>query len=350
MRAYLIFTLSAFFLLSSCQKDLTNTPSLPIGCTEDLSENSFSISIQDESIELPGKVSVFFKVDDKSGKPIARLKNTDFSIYEKGRNDECFKNISAFEANARISANKQIFKYSTMLVLDLSGSVLQGSFEELKSATKQFIVNIIPRDDEDAFEIGIWWFDGEDVLHELQTFTDNTALLLSKIDKMTKGMSNDPSTDLYGAVLKSAEIADRNLDSGTGIGSIAASSVVIFTDGTDQAARYTKASAIEVVKKSKVNLNYYTIGLGNEIDEDILSKIGSAGSVIADSNDDLEEKFKETADLVADEANSYYLFEYCSPKRDGSGSNEVILQVSKNGEKGYVRTQFSATGFTSGCN
>jgi hypothetical protein len=228
--------------------------------------------------------------------------------------------------------------------------VLKGSFEELKRATQQFILNIIPRDDEDAFEIGIWWFDGEDALHELQNFTDNTSLLLSKIDKMDPGMSSDPSTDLYGAVIKSFDIAKSNLEDGSSLGSIAASSVVIFTDGTDQAARYKKQTAIDVVKGANANMNYYTIGLGNEIDVDILSKIGPAGSIIADSNEDLEAKFKETADLVADEANSYYLFEYCSPKRDGSGTSELLLQVSSGGEKGYVKTQFDATGFTSGCN
>lgn len=350
MRTSALFLLAILFTLTSCQKDFTEKPLVPVGCTEDLSENAISVSIQEESAELPGKVSVFFKVDDKDGKPIARLQNTDFSIFEKGRNDDCFKNISAFEANARISPKKQIFNYSTMLVLDLSGSVLKGSFEDLKRATQQFILNIIPRGDENAFEIGIWWFDGEDALHELQDFTDNTALLLSKIEKMDPGMSKDPSTDLYGAVIKSYEIAESNLAEGSNMGSIAASSVVIFTDGTDQAARYKKQAAFDVVKGASKNIDYYTIGLGDEIDVEILSKIGPSGSIIADGNEDLEEKFKETAGLVADEANSYYLFEYCSPKRDGSGNSEVILQVRSGGEKGYVRTQFDATGFTSGCN
>lgn len=350
MKTYAFLFFSAILIFSACQKDLTIGPAAPLGCTEDLSQNEFKITIQDEYVELPGKVSVFFKVDRNDGKPIARLRNADFSIFEKGRNDDCFKSISAFEANARISPNKKIFRYSTMLVLDLSGSILQGSFAELKNATKQFIQNIIPRDETDPYEIGIWWFDGEDRLHELQTFTDNTALLLNKIDKMDANMSNDPSTDLYGAVVKSADIIKQNQSVFINQGTIAASSVVVFTDGTDQAARYTKEAAISAVKNVSKNINYYTIGLGNEIDAAILSKLGPAGSIIADDNQDLEDKFKETANLVFDEANSYYLFEYCSPKRDGSGVNEVVLQVNYEGEKGYIKTQFDATGFSSGCN
>ncbi|WP_235298004.1 VWA domain-containing protein [Portibacter marinus] len=349
MKSYAYLLIALFIVATSCQKDFSNVEIPPLGCTEDLSENSFEITIQDKFVELPGKVSVFFKVDRKDGKPVAKLRNNDFSVYEKGKNDDCFKTISAFESNARISPNQQIFKYSTMLVLDLSGSVLQGSFYELKNATKQFIQSIIYRND-DATEIGIWWFDGEDKLHELQDFTENTSLLLSKVDKLDPNMSNDPSTDLYGAVLKSTVIADDHLAGYLNKGTIAASSVVVFTDGTDQAARHSKDEAIRAVKSSDASINYFTIGLGNEIDTKVLSALGPAGTIIADSNQDLEEKFKETADLVFDEANSYYLFEYCSPKRDGSGVNELVLQVSSDGLKGYAKTEFDATSFESGCN
>ncbi len=349
MKSYALLLIAVLSLCISCEKDPSGADLPPLGCTEDLSENSFEISIQDEFVELPGKVSVFFKVDHKDGKPIAKLRDSDFSIFEKGRNDDCFKNISAFEANARISPNKQIFKYSTMLVLDLSGSVLQGSLHQLKSATKQFINNIIPRDETDPFEIGIWWFDGEDNLHQLQDFTDNTALLLSRVDNININISNDPSTDLYGAVLKSSGVISENLNTYLNQGTIAASSVVLFTDGTDQAARYSKDQAISAVRNANENINFYTIGLGNEIDTQILAALGPAGSIIADSKDDLEDKFKETADLVFDEANSYYLFEYCSPKRDGSGTSDVIIQVKSEGEKGWLRTSFDASGFESGC-
>ena len=81
----------------------------------------------------------------------------------------------------------------------------------------------------------------------------------------------------------------------------------------------------------------------------MLNSIGKSGSIIAENNAELEDKFNETADLVFEEANSYYLFEYCSPKRDGSGLNELILQVERNSETGYAQTKFDATGFTAGC-
>jgi VWFA-related protein len=346
--AYILLAFVVTFI--SCQKDLTEAFSGPIGCNEDLSENSFNISIQDESVQLPGQVSVFFKVDDKNGKPVAGLNNSSFSIFEKGRNDDCFKKISSFESNAQISPNEQIFNYTTMLVLDLSGSVLQNSLEELKNASKQFIQNVIVRNPDDSFEVGIWWFDGEDNLHRLQSFTDKVDVLLSKIDQIDQNISSDPSTDLYGAILKSSELANKQVEDFQAKDIIGASSVVVFTDGTDQAARYTKEEAIDAVNKSKETVNFYTIGLGNEIDASILRKIGTAGSIIATETENLEETFKQTSDQVYDEANSYYFFEYCSPKRDGSGINELILHVTNAGLKGYVETAFDATGFESGCN
>ncbi|WP_396596319.1 hypothetical protein [Dokdonia sp. R86516] len=43
------------------------------------------------------------------------------------------------------------------------------------------------------------------------------------------------------------------------------------------------------------------------------------------------------------------MFEYCSPKRDGSGMSNLVIQVINGGQDGLVQTSFDATGFTSGC-
>ncbi len=342
-----LLVLVCFFIIS-CEEGLL-TPEIPIACDGNFSENSFQISIQDEYTTLPGKVSVFFKVDDKNGKPIARLNSDNFSVYEKGRNDDCYKGISAFESNARISPNAQIFRYNTMLVLDLSGSVLQESLNELKNASQRFVENIMPAQPTEAFRMGIWWFDGEDKLHELQNFTSDRNLLTTQIANLNQNISGDPSTDLYGAVVKSTGVITDAIDPYLGQGVITASSVIIFTDGTDQAARYSKDEAINAIQDVNKTVNYYTIGLGDEIDQSILQEIGESGSIIADSNEDLEDKFNETADLVFDEANSFYLFEYCSPKRDGSGTSGLILQVNLGNTSGYIETSFDGTGFSSGC-
>jgi hypothetical protein len=338
----MLIPFSFIILLASCASD--DQPECP-----GFNAGAFNLDIYDESITLPGKVSVFFKAQTRDGKPIAGLTTDNFTIYEKGRNDLCFNKISSFESNASISLNSQLFGSATMLVLDLSGSVIQGSLVELKQAATSFIEQIMPELADPSYQMGIWWFDGQNELHRLSNFIAERAVLLSIIDDLDPSMTSDPSTDLYGAVIKSSDIAR---DIRTGLHSdllIGTSSVVIFTDGTDQAARYSRTDAINAVKQADKSISFYSIGLGDEIDRSVLSAIGKTASIIANSKADLENKFIETSKLVYEEANSYYLFEYCSPKRDGSGVSDLAIQLNYVGQTGSALTQFNATGFTAGC-
>ncbi|WP_436798780.1 hypothetical protein [Maribacter confluentis] len=56
-----------------------------------LEEGELVLSIQEQYTTLPGKVSVFFRVSDTSGNPVPGLTANQFTIYEQGRNDDCFK-------------------------------------------------------------------------------------------------------------------------------------------------------------------------------------------------------------------------------------------------------------------
>ncbi len=187
-------------------------------------------------------------------------------------------------------------------------------------------------------------------LHQLVGFTSSKTALNNAIEGISGGISIDPSTDLYGAIIKASDLAAMALDTIIGQGILGAASIVIFTDGTDQAARYTKTEALNKVNGLDPRIAVFSIGLGAEIDQATLKSIGTDGSIFADSTSQLESKFIEVANLIAAEANSYYLFQYCSPKRDGSGSNDLIIEVTAGGKKGYLKTSFDATGFTSGCN
>lgn len=332
----LILTLP--FLLFSCKRD---NP-IPV-------KNDLVITIQDEYTSAPAKVSVFFKVETKSGKPVAGLEQSDFTIFEKGRNDAEPKEISVFEAERKISDNSQIFNYSTILILDLSASVTDNYLPELKVASKSFVDAIMPEGANVSYYMGIYWFDGEDKLHNLVPFTTDKATLKTGIDNITANMSNDNSTDLYGAVIKGTQIATSELAVIQQKGILAASSVVIFTDGTDQAGRYTQAAAVNALDNASDDMSFFTIGLGGEIDAPVLEQLGPNGTAFANNEAELVEKFQEIGQEVSDKANSYYLFEYCSPKRDGSGTSELTLRVLKDNKVGSESTTFNAAGFTGGC-
>ncbi len=319
----------------------------PVDDCLELGENDLILSIQDQYTTEPGKVSVFFKVSDADGSPVPGLTADEFTIYEQGQNDDCFNTISKSEANSRISPNSQIFSNNTLLVLDLSASVLTTSLAELKTASASFIENVMPATTQESFKMAIYWFDGEDVLHELNPLTANKAELTAAVGGITADISEDVSTDLYGAVIKSTDIASNLLAQSTEGEKIGAASVVIFTDGTDQASRFTKEAAQQKVDKANPNISFFTIGLGTEIDTQVLTDIGKTSSVVANNKEELETTFNNISELVSRRASSFYLFEYCSPKR--SGDNNLAIQVNKGGIQGAVQTKFNATGFSGGC-
>ena len=308
-----------------------------------------SITLLDQYTTPPAKVSAFFKVNHVNGTPIGGLDSSHFSIFEKGRNDESYHEISKFEATRRISPRGQLFKHATLLVLDLSGSVTNQSLEELKVASKAFIDNIMPTKPDSSYIMEIAWFDGSDNLFTLVPATDKVKTLKSGIDGIHANMSVDNSTDLYGAILKIDSVAHKTILRYEKLNIINAVSIVIFTDGRDQAGRYSKQAAFNAVDSMHEDITLFTIGLGGEIDRDVLSRIGTSGSAFADNSGELERIFNEIALLVWNEANSYYLFEYCTPKRDGSGVNELRLDVNVLNETGCEETNFDASGFTGGC-
>ena len=322
---------------------------IPVDDCLALGESDLVLSIQEQYTTLPGKVSILFKVSDTDGSPVAGLTADQFTIYEQGRNDACFNTISQSESQARISSNSQIFNANTILVLDLSNSVLSSSLDELKMASVSFVNNVMPTTSEESYKMAIYWFDGEDELHLLNDLTSSKQELVDAINSITEDISNDPSTDLYGAVIKSTKIAEDLLKESIKNEIIGAASVVVFTDGTDQASRYTEADALKKVNDASANISFFTIGLGAEIDTQVLTDIGKTYSVFAGNAEELENTFNDISIKISERANSFYLFEYCSPKRDGSGDNNLVIQVVDGNQKGAVQTEFSANGFTGGC-
>ena len=312
-------------------------------------DNQLLLSIQDQFTTLPGKVSVFFKVTDASGNPVTGLTAEQFTIYEQGRNDDCFNTISNSESFARISPKSQVFDNNTILVLDLSNSVLSNSLDELKLASLGFINNVMPEEEADLFQMAIYWFDGEDELHLLQELTSSISELEVAVESIDNNISNDPSTDLYGAVIKATDLAEDLIAENLANEIIGAASVVIFTDGTDQASRYSEDQAIGMVNEANRNISFFSIGLGAEIDPDILEQIGKTFSAFAGNESELEDVFNDISRKVAEQANSFYLFEYCTPKRDGSGDNNLAIQLIDGDREGAVQTSFDASGFSGGC-
>jgi uncharacterized protein YegL len=346
---YLISFLSLTLLIlfsGSCKKD----PAFG-DCFQEANKTKLKLTLlEGPTVTLPSKISIFFKVQDRNNNPVGYLTQDNFVIYEKGLNDPCHRIISDFEAKRRISGREQVFNHTTLLVLDLSGSVLQNSLAQLQESALAFIEEIIPETPDNITAMGIWWFDGEDILHELEPVTTDIWELKAAVSSITPNISNDSSTDLYGAVIKSADIAQQLLASYQDQGIAFAASVVLFTDGEDRANRYVKQDAYNAVAATPNDITWFTLGVGNEINVVDLQNFGRSGFFQVDSMDKLTSTFKQIASIVNSEANSYYLFEYCSPIRNGSNNGLIIEAFDLDSqEAGYLETSFDATGFTGGC-
>ncbi|MCB0517579.1 MAG: VWA domain-containing protein [Lewinellaceae bacterium] len=346
----LIFSLLALLVFSfSCKKDEQPFQD----CFTQPKDKGLKLTVlEGPTVEQPAKVSVFFKVQEDDNDPVGYLTQDDFIIYEKGVNDECYRVISDVEAKRRISGRAQVFNHTTLLVLDLSGSVLQTSLTELKNAATAFIDAIIPDTLDTSTAMGIYWFDGEDSLHVLEPVTSDKSLLKGAVVSISASISSDNSTDLFGAVIKSTNEATAVLASFQDQNIIAAASVVIFTDGRDRAGRYLRQDAYNAVATANSDISFFTIGVGSEINAVDLKAIGKNDYQLATSVSQLSTVFKNIALQVGAEANSYYFFEYCSPIRSGK-ENGLIIEAgyrSSTGDKvGFIQATFDASTFTGGC-
>ena len=299
--------------------------------------------LSETQTSVPSKISIRFKLDDKDGQPIPGLTEANFNIYEQTQSNSCLQPISEFEALRSIQREQRSFIQHTLILLDLSGSVITFQ-EELKEATRTLINEIDPTETS-LNKIGVWWFDGAADLHELIAPTFNKESILESIDKIKTDLSEDNSTNLYGAVASIAQKANTILNDNSGVSGV---SIVLFTDGKDRANRVSKQNAYDAVNESNSAISFFTVGLGSEINKEDLEKFGRDRFVNISKVNELSATFQEIASFVQAESNSYYLLEYCSPIRNGA-NNVLIVEAIQGDNKGYLESNFDATGFEGGC-
>lgn len=336
--------------------------SAPLGAER----NCLRISPADGSVSTsaPAKVSLLFTVDTCSGEPIAGLTSDHFNIYEDERP------VSDFESQKTIQAKGRSFRLYSLLLLDLSGSMLRsGHFPALRDAALLYVDRILANPG-DGQRIAVAAFDGRSAIIPLVDFTDDPALLKAGIERLNQrecethaqcsGYSDrktcsgwlcvDDSTNLNGAVSQGLDRVELALKAEPEI-PFKEAALVVFTDGTDQASRVPADVVEDKVESS--NAHVMTIGLGGEIDEEALRAFGKDGFQSVVGAEQLGKAFDEIAGRILGLANRFYLLEYCSPKRSGEHSLTVSVTLRDDPKRpaleGSLTQKFNATGFESGC-
>lgn len=296
------------------------------------------LEILDTQTAPPAKVSVTFQVTTEAGDPVPGLPVSAFEILDDGLSD------SGFEAAKAFQPKPGRFQTSVVLLLDMSGSITEtAAFPLLKTAAGAFVSNAL---DAPGVAVAVWWFDGGADIVRLMDFSTDSVALKAAIDGLTSDVTRDNSTNLNGAVQLGIGVVEQRLQDGASSGLIQTGALVIFTDGTDQAARVSTSAALTAV--ATTNIALYSIGLRGEIDEAFLSQIGRSGSAFADGSAALLAQFAGVGDQIEAMANSFYVLAYCSPRRAGN-NHTLTIRATLGSRRAEASTKYSAVNFAGGC-
>ena len=313
--------------------------------TSTIGPNCLNFNLLKGRHQQPSNIYLFFSVETCGGEPKTGLQEDDFEVYQDGEEETDL--ISTYESKQTILPSPILYKSANVLLLDMSGSILESeTLNPLKSSAKAFVSEIAG---ENGQEVAIYYFDGRKDIIELSSFTNSVSTLQNAIDSLTKeGIVNNPaydiSTNLNGAVIQGLSKLDEK-ESSIEEDQLFVGSLVSFTDGTDRAHRYTDAEAVNAVNSSD---HYsFVIGLGGELDETHLENLAGRKGLFftAETADELEAAFIKIAEEIKKESEKFYILGYCSPSRQGS--HKVILKVK--GYTGNLSYPFNSNGFEGGC-
>ena len=319
-----------FFLLagiSACDGLDDNTPNQPPG--QGGEDPSGDVYVSLEKLEVsstpPSVITIFFQARDKNADPLPNLINDQFIVLEDGQDP------GLEEAGKEIVPRGELpYTLKTILMLDVSGSISNTELTQMKEAVKSLIVDENGESRLQAKQqMAIYTFDEE--IHTIQTLTNNSATLVNSLNNITGASGTLLSTNLYGAVL-------AGISQWTDVFTteeIVQGALILVTDGKDATGTYDLNSTVSAIGSKTV----FTIGIGDNTDQNALSKLGRSGTFNVANFDELQEALTEAGQNMADLANSFYYLHYASPKRRADGPKEnsdhlLTLKVLNNKNTG----------------
>ncbi|MCZ7685449.1 MAG: VWA domain-containing protein [Sandaracinaceae bacterium] len=301
---------------------------LALGC------GGLRMAMVDSAYQRPSNVAVFFTVDGPNGEPIPGLEADDFRIYEDGRI------VSEAESQQTIVNPEVAAEHYTLVLVDMSGSVSESEQVPLiESATQQLTAQL-----QEHQRVAIYAFDGSEEIHRITPFTQSAGAASAGAGRLSGFRPRDPSTNLHGAVVAAIAELDRELERATA--PLRFGTVVVFTDGTDRAARVTMQEMGRAIDESPYD--FFAIGVGDEIDEGVLGYIGREGYVTVDDQEAIAAAFQRIGERILQMTQRFYLLSYCSPAR--AGTHTVTVEAVTESGRGAISYEFDATGFAPSCN
>lgn len=310
-----------------------------LAATTGCASGGLDLKLVQSTAGKPSNVAVYFAVDRKDGSPVGGLEADDFLIYE----DEGL--VSEFESKQTILNPEVAAAHYTLLLVDMSGSVADsGQVPVVVEAAEAFTQKL-----DKSQKVAVFAFDGSTELYPVVRFTTSGGAAQGGLKSLEGFRPRDPSTNLHGAVVKGLELLESELSRATP--PLRFGTLVVFTDGTDRAGRVSA----EQMKKALDGTDFevFAIGLGAEISEKELAKIGKSGTALAEKREEVVTAFEQVAQKIEAHTKRYYLLSYCTPAR--AGEHEVRIEAHERDEqgrtlrKGSLRYKFVADGFGPNC-
>lgn len=293
--------LAAFALLALGPGMLNAQPGKPSAEQTQVVINQIDVS------QFPS-VKLFVSVLDASGRMVRGLAEKDFLVKE----DEV--------EQAPVQVATQLPSIASTLVLDTSGSMKRAIGDAQRAATT-YVDNVRAEDE-------VLIIDFSDKVKVAQSFTSSKPPLRAAIGAM-KARGN---TALYDAVFE----AVRSFGDKKG-----RKVAIVLTDGRDDdgTGKVLSVKTVEqvIAAAREVNVPVFTIGLGADVDEAILTKIAveSGGRYFpSPSPADLENLYRE----IGEQLTGQYLLSYGTDlsERDGSWHRVVVRAAGGLGQKQYM--------------
>ena len=281
----------------------------------------------------PNNVWVFFTVE-KGDEPVAGLQAEDFQIYEDG------EIVSTFESKQVIQNPEVAAVMYTMLLLDVSGSITEsGSADSLVDAATLFTDRVGKTQ-----KVGVYSFDGDKEIRAVVPFTEAQGAAVGGLESLRTYKAKDPSTNLHGAVIEGLKELQKQLAKEKK--PLKFGTLVIFSDGTDRAARFSRDEMTgEISKDQYRDYELYAIGVGAEIKKAGLDDVGRDGTELVTDQAEVKSAFERVADRIEKHTKRFYLLSYCTPARKGKHEVRITANSKDPKGKGSLEWDFNADGF-----
>ena len=306
-----------------------------------------------------GHYSILYQAKEaKSGVPISGLDHDEFyTMYENSRQID--------ESVFRVSQDRKTVTNKILLLLDFSGSIVSDCDKadantnpsnlcyQIVSSSQKFIDTIVSKNQ----TMAIYYFNSKRKpipLSDNADPTDDISKLKSSLENLYDSSWRDEnlkgfnSTNLYGAIKVAAdEVVCRwfqdcipgkrsELTDAAKNNDFDFATLVVFTDGKHTVGNnISESELLNDLGLYKRNY-YYTIGLGKNVDDSVLKKIGKDGYLKADQTDRLNEQFDSLGERLNSFANSFYRIDYCPAQQSGVLGLKFDMHDKQRGYHGVI--------------